>query len=262
MCDLSQYPVFPWVIGDYASAGSNGHGLDLENPSTFRDLSKPVGALDPNRLMRFRERASALEADQRFLYGTHYSAPAFVAFFLLRQAPELTLHLHGGRFDEPDRQFASIAEAWSSALTSTTDVKELVPQFYHPASSGFLLNGRGLELGTRQDGTPVGDVLLPPWADSPADFVSKCRRALECEQCSRSLHLWIDLVFGCKQRGKAAEEADNLFCPATYEVDYVLRRAPTSDGRSRRRSRSLGRRPYSSFMRAILSGCQTRRKAR
>ena len=25
--------------------------------------------------------------------GTHYSAPAFVAFYLLRQAPELTLHL-------------------------------------------------------------------------------------------------------------------------------------------------------------------------
>ena len=38
------------------------------------------------------------------------AAPAFVAFFLLRVAPELTLHLHGGRFDEADRQFASIGE--------------------------------------------------------------------------------------------------------------------------------------------------------
>jgi hypothetical protein len=30
-----QYPVFPWVIADYKSKT-----LDLESPSTYRDLSK------------------------------------------------------------------------------------------------------------------------------------------------------------------------------------------------------------------------------
>ena len=35
-------------------------------------------------------------------------------------------------------------------LTSTTDVKELIPQFYHPPSAAFLLNGRSLDLGVRQ----------------------------------------------------------------------------------------------------------------
>lgn len=39
--DLTQYPVFPWVIKDYTSTT-----LDLNNPETYRDLSKPVGALD------------------------------------------------------------------------------------------------------------------------------------------------------------------------------------------------------------------------
>jgi len=43
--------VFPWVIADYTSAT-----LDLTNPATFRDLSKPVGALDPARLERVIER--------------------------------------------------------------------------------------------------------------------------------------------------------------------------------------------------------------
>ena len=38
--DLTQYPVFPWVVEDYAS-----HTLDLDDPATFRDLSKPMGAL-------------------------------------------------------------------------------------------------------------------------------------------------------------------------------------------------------------------------
>ena len=34
---------------------------------------------------------------------------------------------------------------------------------------------------------------------------------------SRHLHGWIDLIFGAKQRGEAALEADNLFHPLTYE---------------------------------------------
>lgn len=50
-CDLNQYPVFPWVISDYAS-----ETLDLTNPAVFRDLSKPIGALNEQRLMLFRER--------------------------------------------------------------------------------------------------------------------------------------------------------------------------------------------------------------
>lgn len=42
--DLTQYPVFPWVLADYSS-----EILDFNKSSTFRDLSKPVGALDLKR---------------------------------------------------------------------------------------------------------------------------------------------------------------------------------------------------------------------
>ena len=43
--DITQYPVFPWVLSDYSSKE-----LDLTNPKSFRDLSKPVGALTEARL--------------------------------------------------------------------------------------------------------------------------------------------------------------------------------------------------------------------
>ena len=36
-----RYPIMPWVVSDYSSSK-----LDLENPAVFRDLSKPVGALN------------------------------------------------------------------------------------------------------------------------------------------------------------------------------------------------------------------------
>ena len=37
--DLNQYPVFPWVLADYESAT-----LNLADPASFRDLSRPMGA--------------------------------------------------------------------------------------------------------------------------------------------------------------------------------------------------------------------------
>ena len=39
--DITQYFVFPWILADYDSKV-----LDLSKPSTFRDLSEPIGALD------------------------------------------------------------------------------------------------------------------------------------------------------------------------------------------------------------------------
>ena len=49
--DLTQYPVMPWVLRDF-----NSERLDLTDPATFRDLTKPVGALEPKRLKRILER--------------------------------------------------------------------------------------------------------------------------------------------------------------------------------------------------------------
>lgn len=46
--DLTQYPVFPWVLRDYES-----EELDFTSPETFRDLSKPMGALSPRRAGNF-----------------------------------------------------------------------------------------------------------------------------------------------------------------------------------------------------------------
>jgi hypothetical protein len=54
--DLTQYPVFPWVIADYTS-----ENIDLDDPIVYRDLSKPIGALNPDRLAQLLERYKDLE---------------------------------------------------------------------------------------------------------------------------------------------------------------------------------------------------------
>jgi len=217
--DLTQYPVFPWVLADYTSKR-----LDLRDEKSFRDLSKPMGALQEDRLGYLKERYRAMPEEDRdlglpprFLYGTHYSTPGYVLFYLVRAAPEHMLCLQDGKFDSADRMFAGVEETWRSCLTNPADLKELIPEFY--CSDGeFLLNGAGLPLGMTQGGVRVGDVVLPPWAKNERDFVRKMRKALnESDYVNRHLHAWIDLIFGCKQKGQAAVEADNLFYYLTYE---------------------------------------------
>ena len=61
-----------------------------------------------------------------FLYGSHYSTPAFISFYLLRAQPEWQLCLQNGRFDHPNRLFHCIADSWKNCLNIDSDVKELV----------------------------------------------------------------------------------------------------------------------------------------
>ncbi|KAM3860682.1 protein FAN [Diretmus argenteus] len=208
--DLSQYPVFPWVIHDYSSTQ-----LDMTNSATFRDLSRPVGALTKDRLERLLARYRGMP-DPRFMYGSHYSSPGYVLFYLVRVAPEHMLCLQNGRYDHADRMFNSIAETWKNCLEGATDFKELIPEFYGSDSS-FLENKLNLDLGRRQNGSLVCDVVLPPWASDASDFLQKNKTALESQYVSEHLHEWIDLVFGFKQRGSEAVAAHNVFHPLTYE---------------------------------------------
>lgn len=223
MNDLTQYPVFPHVLSDFSSAA-----LDLQSPHSYRDLSKPVGALSPQRLEFFKTRFRSMpQEDDKlgipppFLYGTHYSTPGYVLFYLVRVAPEHMLCLQNGRFDSPDRMFYSVHEMWQSCLLNHADIKELIPEFFC-GSGDFLVNTDDLPLGVRQRGGRLGDVELPPWAKSPKDFIKKMSAALESDYVSERLHDWIDLIFGYKQQGAAAVAADNLYYYLTYEGSVDL----------------------------------------
>jgi beige protein homolog 1 len=221
--DLTQYPVFPWVLADYTS-----EELDLTNPHTFRDLSKPMGCQTPLRESTFREKYSNLQemGDQpAYHYGTHYSSSMTVCQYLMRLQPFVKsyLILQGDSFDHADRLFYSIGQAWHSASKDhSNDVRELTPEFYYLPE--FLININGYKFGERQSsGEAVDNVLLPPWAKGdPHIFIQKHREALESPYVSMHLHKWIDLIFGFKQQGEAAIESTNIFHPMSYQQSNDL----------------------------------------
>ncbi|MES1918241.1 hypothetical protein MHBO_000239 [Bonamia ostreae] len=222
--DLSQYPIFPWILKDYKS-----HFLDLNDSNSFRDLSLPMGCIDPNRKEFFDERfelwGENSDGIPKFHYGTHYSTPGIVLYYLLRLEPftKLSLELQGGMLDVADRVFASIERTWESAssIGGLSDVRELIPEFFYLPQ--FLENGNFIDFGRTQSDVPVRDVLLPPWAlGSPKIFIHKHREALESEYVSLNLHKWIDLIFGYKQKGEEAIKNRNVFYYLTYQENVKI----------------------------------------
>uniref|UniRef100_A0A0K8W1H1 Neurobeachin-like protein 1 n=1 Tax=Bactrocera latifrons TaxID=174628 RepID=A0A0K8W1H1_BACLA len=215
--DLSQYPVFPWILSDYTS-----DVLDLTDPKSFRDLSKPVGVINPKNEAGVRIKYESFEdpsgAIPKFHYGTHYSNSGGVLHYLLRVEPFTSLHieLQSGRFDVADRQFHSIPQTWKLLMDNPNDVKELIPEFFYFPE--FLKNKNKFDLGHLQiTKEKVDDVILPTWANTPEEFIAIHRRALESEYVSQNLHHWIDLIFGYKQKGPKAVEALNVFYYCSYE---------------------------------------------
>ncbi|XP_051813672.1 neurobeachin isoform X8 [Acanthochromis polyacanthus] len=217
--DLNQYPVFPWVLTNYDS-----EELDLTLPGNFRDLSKPVGALNPKRAAFYAERYETWEDDQTppCHYNSHYSTAATTLHWLVRIEPFTTFFLcaNSNKFDHPDRTFSGIARSWRNCQRDTSDVKELIPEFYYLPE--MFVNSNSYHLGMREDRTMVCDVDLPAWAKKPEDLVRINRMALESEFVSCQLHQWIDLIFGYKQRGPEAVRALNVFHYLTYEGSVNL----------------------------------------
>ena len=213
--NVSCYPIFPWIIVDYVSPTMN---------PIFRDFRLPVGALNKQRLENNKERLNSCDetfldesadATDRsgFLYQTGYSNPFIVTYYLLRLEPFTTLHiaLNDGKFDNPNRIFNSLGDSFSMLLEPhSKSFQELVPEFFFLPD--FLLNSNKFYFGKTRKGTNIDDVILPRWCnEDPTKFIIRHQMVLETKECSSTIASWIDLIWGFKQSGPEAVDANNTF---------------------------------------------------
>eukprot|EP00927_Polykrikos_kofoidii_P032708 TRINITY_DN27782_c1_g1_i1.p1 TRINITY_DN27782_c1_g1~~TRINITY_DN27782_c1_g1_i1.p1 ORF type:complete len:1452 (+),score=209.77 TRINITY_DN27782_c1_g1_i1:602-4957(+) len=226
--DTSQYPVMPWVLSNPSHSEPPSTVLsrcdEAELECYFRDLSRTlgdVGSEDRRQALCDKYETSRDMEEEAYHYGTHYSTPAFVMYFMIRLEPfrSLAMALQGGRYDVPDRLFNSLPESWRSCTSEVSDVREMIPEFFYLPEC--LINVNGLHFGMCQDRTTVDNVELMAWAADAYHFVHEHRLALESAPVSQKLHGWIDLIWGCKQTGDAATEAMNVYYPCTYDVDWA-----------------------------------------
>jgi len=207
--DLSQYPVFPWVLSDYSSKE-----IDLNNPLVYRDFSKPVGAFNENRLHKLLDNYLACPdgIPEKCLYRFHYSNPFYVVHYLVRVEPFTSIHieLQDQKFDKPNRLFWSVEKSWEGVNSNSPDFRELIPEFF--TLPDFLSNENEFDLGVNADtGDKISDVVLPPWCKSATEFIHINREALESDYVTCHINDWIDLIFGYKQSGIQAINSYNTF---------------------------------------------------
>jgi factor associated with neutral sphingomyelinase activation len=106
--DLTQYPIFPWVISDFKNKKLNLEGKNSH--FSYRDLSKPIGGINPDKLEQFKSKyfevinktnsvgsntmpnsSACLNGgggdavnDKPYMYLSHYSTPGIVLYYLIR----------------------------------------------------------------------------------------------------------------------------------------------------------------------------------
>ena len=247
--DISQYPVFPWILSNYEDPlksnkiikkvkeekEKNENDINNENEDeeednividyNYRDFKLPMGMMEINdegaRKELFMETYETLKADsdpeiKPYIFGSNYSNPVYVCNFLMRIFPftHISIELQGNKFDDPNRLFFSVNQSFINSTTQKTDVRELIPEFFY--FPDIFLNINELNMGTREDGVKVNDVLTP-CNNNPYEFIFTMKKILESNHVSMKINKWIDLIFGYKAKGKEAELAFNLFTEASYQ---------------------------------------------
>ena len=255
--DLSQYPVFPWLITNYEDPileettpletndntdKKKNKDEETENENIpkekYRDLSLPIGMLTvndeaKNRRKVFLHSFENLKRDNNpymvpYMFGSNYSNPTYVCNYMTRIFPytQIGIELQGDKFDDPNRLFTSIKSSFKSATTQKSDVRELIPEFFYLPE--MFINLNDLDMGIKDDGVKVNDVLLP-CQNNPYEFTLLLRNILENDTISYNINFWLDLIFGFKNKGKEAEFANNVFTDTSYQEDVDLKKVENRD---------------------------------
>ncbi len=268
--DITQYPVFPWIINNYekdsysylinkyeinSNINENEKNNEKNDDNKFRDLTNPMGMLckfnrdssnpylNAHRKDSYTDIFNNMLEDYKFdesnqtpyFYGSMYSNVIYVTYYLIRLLPfsKLAIEIQGGKFDCYARMFKSISESYNNSINSTGDVRELIPEFYFLPEIFRDINNLNLNKnnGLKNEcineteicsisGGKTFDVILPEWSKNNSySYISIHKELFEINQISDNLSDWVDLIFGYKQSGKNAIEANNLFFSESYLVN-------------------------------------------
>ena len=68
--------------------------------------------------------------EKAFLYGSMYSTPGIVMYYLIRKAPSFLLRLQQTTFGPKEKFIMSMPNAWGSTFSQYDELKEAVPEYF------------------------------------------------------------------------------------------------------------------------------------
>lgn len=218
--DLSQYPMFPWVLKDY---DSNVYDFDalMKTDRCYRDFSMHTGMMGEEKRIEITKKYEGMknntgpddkplpgpEEYERQLYGDEcfqmrygFSTAMNTTMYLTRIEPFTT----AAYFFQDQKRDKRVPISFEISFNVNTineiqSNNELVPEhFYFPEA---LMNINNAHLGWQDDKKTgidyqIDQMFIPQWAANHYDFVRIMREALEQKYVTDNLGHWIDLVFG------------------------------------------------------------------
>ncbi|XP_002873901.2 protein GFS12 isoform X1 [Arabidopsis lyrata subsp. lyrata] len=180
--DHTFHPVMPWVI-DFSKKPEN------DSNSGWRDLRKSKW-----RLAKGDEQLDFTYST--FEFPHHVSDECLselaVCSYKARRLPLSVLRKAVRSVYEPNEYPSDMQRLYDW----TPD--ECIPEFYCDPRIFCSLH------------PSMSDLAVPPWANSPEEFIRFHRDALESPHVSSLIHHWIDIIFGYKMSGEAAITAKNV----------------------------------------------------
>jgi hypothetical protein len=223
--DLTQYPIMPWVVQNYAAKQ-----LNLADRANFRDLTLPLFAQSHEQQVHcfdYYRTTGSISSDPHCI-PNYVSNVGSTLYYLVRMEPFTTeeIRFQGTALDAMDRTCQSLGLAYALMPSpAPRHALELVPECYFSAEVFQNINAVVFPAG--RTGERIGDMVLLLWATSHRDCVRQLRAAIESPSVSEQLHEYIDLVWGYRRRGQPA-----LDCLRVRT--WCARRRPHNAHRARR----------------------------
>jgi len=127
--DLSQYPIFPWIISNYTNSSIN-----LGDRKIYRPLELPIAAITAEKRKLAKEKLEILKEEREtpYQFGSHYLPARIVLTYLLRLEPYASVLLKSENgYDSTQRMFHYMRDSWELALRDPDNNKELIPEFFY-----------------------------------------------------------------------------------------------------------------------------------
>ena len=229
--DLSQYPIFPWLLIDYSKIDNILNNL-LNNKNEIndlRDMRYPLSVQTPESrkeaIIRFQtEKTESFPSH----FGTHYSNSSYIFYYLMRINPYTRdlIELQNFKVEEPDRTFNSL-KSLEEIIFYGYDNRELIPDIF--CYIDFYINANCSFFGIKNDKNIVDDFIVinnftsnkyVNYISIYINFLYNLKKLLNHRYISDKICDWVDIIFGRKQLPKKEEkykDCCNIFKKYSYE---------------------------------------------
>ena len=222
--DLSQYPVFPWLVLNRKQAKEKSEYTE----ESLRDMKYPVSVQSKEKredcIKKYKIESE--EGGFQSHFNNHYSNPAYIYYYLMRLNPYLQgmIRLQNYQNENPNRIFLSF-ESLEVILSTAQDNRELIPDFF--CYFDFLLNLNCNFLGEIQDDSINDDFKINVGETDKSSAISpfvhnlfKEKKLLNSKEITLKIHDWVDIIFGKNQIPEDetdAAQSCNIFSKLSYE---------------------------------------------